>query len=65
VGGAVVRNRLRRRIRAIMTDLARDPAALPPGAYLVRVDPAAADLDAAELARHLRAAVARLQGAAR
>ncbi len=36
VGGAVVRNRLRRRLRAICADLVRsDPAAVPTGALLI------------------------------
>ena len=41
VGGAVVRNRVRRRLRAILTAEA-DRAALPSGYYLVGVTPAAA-----------------------
>ena len=39
VGGAVVRNRLRRRLRAIAAELG-----LPPGAYLIAAGPAAATL---------------------
>jgi ribonuclease P protein component len=39
VGTAVVRNRLRRRLRAVLA-----AASLPPGAYLVAVRPDAADL---------------------
>lgn len=44
VGGAVVRNRLRRRLRAIVVD-----AAPPPGAYLVSAAPEAALLPFPEL----------------
>ena len=47
VGNAVVRNRLRRRLRMLMRGLARD---LEPGAYLVGVGPQAADLSFQELA---------------
>ena len=38
VGNAVQRNRIRRRIRAILRDISRDnPSILPPGDYLFRV----------------------------
>ncbi|MEZ5168102.1 MAG: ribonuclease P protein component [Acidimicrobiales bacterium] len=38
VGSAVVRNRIRRRIRAMIHDLDRDPATRPmPGDHLIRV----------------------------
>ena len=50
VGGAVVRNRLRRRLRAIATELD-----LAPGAYLISAAPAAATLPY----RELRALVSR------
>lgn len=50
VGGAVARNRLRRRLRAIMATLATDPdRPLPMGALLVGAGPAATDRDAREL----------------
>ena len=48
VGTAVVRNRLRRRLRAMVTELA-----LPPGTYLVVATPAAAELAFAELRSEL------------
>jgi ribonuclease P protein component len=35
VGGAVVRNRLRRRLRAIVAEVDRVPPGIPPGAYLI------------------------------
>ncbi|NLD75349.1 MAG: ribonuclease P protein component [Acidimicrobiales bacterium] len=42
VGTAVVRNRLRRRLRAICADLQRDrPGGLPPGALLISAGPEA------------------------
>jgi ribonuclease P protein component len=41
-GGAVTRNRLRRRAREVVRT---EAAGLPRGAYLVRLDPAAAGLD--------------------
>jgi ribonuclease P protein component len=46
VGNAVIRNRLRRRLRSI---LAGQAAALPPGAYLVRTGPRAPQLTFDEL----------------
>jgi ribonuclease P protein component len=46
VGGAVVRNRLRRRLRAVISELAPQ---LAPGAYLVGAAPAAASLSFGEL----------------
>ena len=46
VGGAVERNRLRRRLRAIMSELG---AQLAPGAYLVGAAPEAAALSFGEL----------------
>jgi ribonuclease P protein component len=46
VGGAVVRNRLRRRLRAIVSELAPQ---LAPGAYLVGAAPEAASLSFGEL----------------
>jgi ribonuclease P protein component len=49
VGNAVVRNRLRRRLRALFGELS---AALPPGTYLVSAHPAAASLDYGDL-RHI------------
>ncbi|HEX5268769.1 MAG TPA: ribonuclease P protein component [Acidimicrobiales bacterium] len=46
VGSAVRRNRLRRRLRAVVADLAPE---MRPGAYLVGAAPAAADLPYGEL----------------
>lgn len=46
VGGAVVRNRIRRRLRAIVSELAPQ---LAPGAYLVGVAPEATSLSFGEL----------------
>jgi ribonuclease P protein component len=54
VGGAVERNRLRRRLRAIVRD-----AELAPGAYLISVAPSAARLTFDELAGHVTAACRR------
>jgi len=54
VGGAVVRNRLRRRMRAILVEQA---AGLPVGAYLVRSGPEGADLDFDELRMAMSRAV--------
>ncbi len=64
VGNAVVRNRLRRRLREAARHMA-----LPAGTYLIRVHPAAATLTFQELAAHLSRAVKTLtvggQGASR
>ena len=49
VGTAVVRNRTRRRLRSVMTELALADGGLPAGDYLIRVDPAGADADSSEL----------------
>lgn len=56
VGPAVVRNRLRRRLRDELSALAR-ASMLPPGAYLVALSPAAASLDGPTLRGHLRTAL--------
>ena len=48
VGGAVERNRLRRRMKAILAELD-----LAPGTYLVSAGPAATGLSAAELREQL------------
>lgn len=62
VGSAVVRNRLRRRLRPVMDDL--DAAgALAPGGYLIGVRPDVVGLTAAELRRHLTGAVRSSTGA--
>lgn len=52
VGSAVVRNKLRRRLR----EAARLDASLPTGAYLVRVQPKATGLGYPALAEHLHRA---------
>jgi ribonuclease P protein component len=55
VGSAVVRNRVRRRLRAACVELAP-----PPGAYLISVSTAAATCSYAELRDDLAAALADL-----
>jgi ribonuclease P protein component len=57
VGSAVVRNRLRRQMRALVRSLARQ---LAPGAYLIGADRAAVDLPPAELRTTLSQALERL-----
>lgn len=58
VGTAVVRNRIRRRLRAVFDDLEAS-GLLEPGAYLVGVRPEASTLDFAELHEHCRRALSR------
>lgn len=59
VGGAVVRNRLKRRLRVIM---ALETAELPRGTFLVRVAPGAASLDFARLRCSVARAAVRAAG---
>ena len=56
VGPAVVRNRVRRRLRAAVHEVDRERGGLAPGAYLALVRPEAADLEYVELKRSLGAA---------
>ena len=57
-GGAVARNRLRRRLRAVVADLARaDDGLLPAGTYLVSARSEAAALTPTELRDTVTAAV--------
>ena len=60
VGGAVVRNRLRRRLRALIAEAER-AGDLPPGHYLVGADPSAVEAPFPELRRQLLGALARLR----
>jgi ribonuclease P protein component len=61
VGHAVERNRLRRRLRAIFADLARqDPVTLQPGAYLVGCQAGATGLTHEELREHVSRALTRI-----
>lgn len=64
VGPAVVRNRVRRRLRAITRELATSPGGLPPGSYLIGVRPAAATLDYVGLRASVERAVRGIPGAA-
>lgn len=56
VGSAVARNRIRRRLRALVDGL--DPAP-PRGSYLIRCDIQTGQLSHDQLAHHLREALAR------
>jgi ribonuclease P protein component len=62
VGTAVTRNRVRRRLRAIVASHA---AELPPGDLMVLVRPAAADLAFSDLEHKLCTAAARLPSTSR
>lgn len=53
VGSAVVRNRLRRRLRAAVRDLDRSRGGLATGAYLISLRPEAAQRTYGELHRDL------------
>jgi ribonuclease P protein component len=55
-GSAVVRNRLRRRARAVIRE---EASSLPRGAYLVRLEPGAASQSAAEFRTDLSRALQR------
>lgn len=58
VGPAVVRNKLRRRLRAAARDLDRSTGGLPTGAYLVMLRPEAAGSSYRDLHHHLGGAIA-------
>lgn len=64
LGPAVVRNRMRRRLRAITRELAAAPGGLPPGSYLIGVRPPAAALDYVGLRASVERAVSGIHGAA-
>jgi len=58
VGNAVVRNRLRRRLRTVMARLDRSEPGLAAGAYLLSVRPEAAEIRQAQLGELVAAACA-------
>jgi ribonuclease P protein component len=61
VGHAVERNRLRRRLRAVVAELARlDDGPLQPGAYLVGCQVGAVGLTYQELREHVSRALTRI-----
>jgi ribonuclease P protein component len=53
VGPAVARNRVRRRLRSILRDLATEPGRIPGGAYLISVQPRAVTSTFVQLTRDL------------
>jgi ribonuclease P protein component len=59
VGTAVVRNRLRRRLRHVLAGC--DPTELPPGTYLFRLAPSTAALSYQELSATVIRALERLR----
>lgn len=61
-GSAVVRNRLRRRARAVVRE---EAPSLPRGAFLVRLEPGASDLTATRFRHDLAEALRRAGEAAR
>jgi ribonuclease P protein component len=67
VGNAVVRNRVRRRLRSVLRELDREghgapTSGLAPGTYLVTVRPEAANLPYAELHQHVAEACRAVAG---
>lgn len=65
LGPAVARNRLRRRLRALLAEAVADPTlGLPEGDYLVRVAPTAVPLEFGELRTVLHRALGRTGAAA-
>ncbi len=64
VGGAVVRNRVRRRLRAVMAEEAR-AGGLPPGYYLVGVRPDAGQATFAAIGADVRDTVRQIHEARR
>ncbi len=64
VGTAVVRNRLRRQVRAHLAARQRSGRSLPPGAYLVALRPGAADHDSDRLLADLDRCLDRVSGQA-
>jgi len=58
VGNAVVRNRLRRRLRAVFRHLV-DSDVVPRGMYLVSFKPGSGDLTSSEMSRSLGSLLAR------
>jgi ribonuclease P protein component len=62
VGGAVERNRLRRRLRAVFADLAGDgPGSVPDGVLLVSAGPEASGRDPEELRNDVMRLLAALE----
>ena len=61
VGTAVVRNRVRRRLRSVMTELAASSGVIPAGDYLIRIDPKGACVASSELRETLISLASELQ----
>ncbi len=62
VGSAVVRNRVRRRLRAALAELACGEPGVPGGLYLIGAGPEAASASFGELREGLEMALSRLRG---
>ncbi len=61
-GGAVARNRLRRRLRAMVAELAAEGSPVGPGTYLIGATPDAVNLSHQELRIDLHRALSALRG---
>ena len=66
VGTAVVRNRLRRQLRAYLSEVrAQDPGRLPSGAWLFAIQPSAASAEREVFLRDVDSCLERLVGSSR
>lgn len=66
VGTAVVRNRLRRQVRAYLSEVrAQDPTRFPSGAWLFAIQPSAASAEREVLLRDVDSCLERLVGSSR
>ena len=66
VGTAVIRNRLRRQVRAHLAEVrATEPARIPSGAWLFAIQPSAAEADRDTLLRDVDSCLERLVGSPR
>lgn len=60
LGKAVVRNKLRRRVRSIFTQLAKEDR-VPPGVYLVGMSPSGAQMSYSSIATHVETLLSKIQ----
>ncbi len=58
----MIRNRVRRRLRAIVKEFSADPGGLPGGAYLIASDSAGAETEYEELRENVAEAIRAVAG---